>query len=71
MRKSVIVVLLPSLLLVCGAQTPPTATEALRIRCTQMADQMADAFAWHELSVAAGAAIGMSAADVARINPCT
>jgi hypothetical protein len=33
-----------------------------------MADQLADAFASHKLSVAAGAAIGMSAADVARIN---
>jgi hypothetical protein len=43
MRKSVIVVLLPSLLIVCGAQTPPTATEAfnLRIRCKHMADQKA------------------------------
>jgi hypothetical protein len=66
MRKSLIVILLPSLLIVCGAQTPPTATEAfnLRIRCKQMADQMADALAWHEMSVADGASLGMSAADV-------
>jgi hypothetical protein len=28
MRKSLIAILLPSLLIVCGAQTPPTATEA-------------------------------------------
>jgi hypothetical protein len=43
MRKSVIAVL-PLLLVVCGAQTPPTATEAfnLRIRCKQMADQKAN-----------------------------
>src|SRR5262249_10806548 len=43
MSKSVIVVLLPLVLIVCGAQTPPTATEAfnLRIRCKQMADQKA------------------------------
>jgi hypothetical protein len=55
---------------VCGAKTPPTATEAfnLRIRCKQMADEKADAVAWHEMTVAKGAAIGMSAADVARIN---
>jgi len=73
MRKSLIVVLLPSLLIVCGAQTPPTATEAfnLRIRCKQMADQKADALAWHELSVADGTSIGMSAADVARLNDQT
>ncbi len=44
MRKPLAVILLPSLLIVCGAQTPPTATEAfnLRIRCKQMADQKAD-----------------------------
>jgi hypothetical protein len=44
MRKWFIAVLLPLLLLVCGAQTPPTATEAfnLRIRCKQMADQKAN-----------------------------
>jgi hypothetical protein len=73
MRKSLIVILLPSLLIVCGAQTPPTATEAfnLRIRCKQMADQMADALAWHEMSVADGASLGMSAADVARLNDQT
>src|SRR5262249_42324461 len=67
------VVLLPSLLIVCGAQTPPTATEAfnLRIRCKQMADQKADALAWHELSVADGTSIGMSAADVDRLNDQT
>jgi hypothetical protein len=46
MRKPLAVILLPSLLIVCGlavAQTPPTATEAfnLRIRCKQMADQKA------------------------------
>ena len=43
MRKSVIAVL-PLLLIMCGAQTPPTATEAfnLRIRCKQMAEQKAD-----------------------------
>jgi hypothetical protein len=42
-RKSLIVILLPLLGIVCGAQTPPTATEAfnLRIRCKQMADQKA------------------------------
>jgi hypothetical protein len=45
MRKPLAVILLPSLLIVCGlavAQTPPTATEAfnLRIRCKQMADQI-------------------------------
>jgi hypothetical protein len=70
MRKSLITILLPSLLIVCGAQTPPTATEAfnLRIRCRQMADQKADALAWHEMTVADGASLGMSAADVARIN---
>jgi hypothetical protein len=68
MHKPLIAVLLPLLLIVCGAQTPPTATEALSVRCAQMADQLADAFAGHKLSVAAGAAIGMSAADVARIN---
>jgi hypothetical protein len=47
MRKSLIAVLLSSLLIVCGAQTPPTATEAfnLRIRCKQMADQKADEIA--------------------------
>jgi hypothetical protein len=73
MRKSLIVILLPSLLIVCGAQTPPTATEAfnLRIRCKQMADEKADALAWHELSVADGASMGMSAADVARLNDQT
>jgi hypothetical protein len=39
---------------VCGAKTPPTATEAfnLRIRCKQMADEKADAVAWHEMTVA-------------------
>ena len=63
MHKPLIAVLLPLLLIVCGAQTLPTATEALSVRCTQMADQLAEAFAWHKLS-AAGAAIGMSAADV-------
>jgi hypothetical protein len=43
MHKSLIVILLPLLGIVCGAQTPPTATEAfnLRIRCKQMADQKA------------------------------
>jgi hypothetical protein len=43
MRKSLIVILLPLLGIVCGAQTPPTATEAfnLRIRCKQMADRKA------------------------------
>jgi hypothetical protein len=43
MCKPLIVILLPLLLIVCGAQTPPTATEAfnLRIRCKQMADQRA------------------------------
>jgi hypothetical protein len=73
MRKSLIAVLLPSLLIVCGAQTPPTATEAfnLRIRCKQMADEKADALAPHEMSVADGASIGMSAADVARLNDQT
>src|SRR5262249_20292437 len=73
MRKSFIAVLLPSLLIVCGAQTPPTATEAfnLRIRCKQMADQKADALAWHDMTVAEGAFIGMSAADVARLNDQT
>ena len=73
MRKSVIVVLLPSLLLVCGAQTPPTATEAfnLRIRCKRMADQKADALAWHVMTVDDGASLGMSAADVARLNDQT
>jgi hypothetical protein len=73
MRKSLIVILLPSLLIVCGAQTPPTATEAfnLRIRCKQMADEKADALAWHEMSVADGASLGMSAADVARLNDQT
>jgi hypothetical protein len=47
MRKSVIAVVMPLLLLVCGAQTPPTATEAfnLRIRCKQMADHKADELA--------------------------
>jgi hypothetical protein len=47
MRKSLIVILLPSLLIVCGAQTPPTATEAfnLRIRCKQMADRKAGEYA--------------------------
>jgi hypothetical protein len=70
MHKSLIVILLPSLLIVCGAQTPPTATEAfnLRIRCKQMADQKADAGAWHDMTVAECAAFGCSAADVARIN---
>jgi hypothetical protein len=70
MRKSLIAILMLPLLIVCGAQTPPTATEAfnLRIRCKQMADEKADAVAWHEMTVAEGAAIGMSAADVARIN---
>ena len=43
----------------------------LRIRCKQMADQKADELAWHELSVADGASIGMSAADVARLNDQT
>jgi hypothetical protein len=32
MRKPLIAVLLPSLLMVCGAQTPPTATEAFNLR---------------------------------------
>jgi hypothetical protein len=73
MRKSLLIILLPSLLIVCGAQTPPTATEAfnLRIRCKQMADQMADALAWNGMSVADGASLGMSAADVARLNDQT
>jgi hypothetical protein len=71
MHKSLIVILLPLLGIVCGAQTPPTATEAfnLRIRCKQIADEKAEAIrAWHELSVAEGASLGMSAADVARLN---
>jgi hypothetical protein len=43
MRKPLAVILLLSLLIVCGAQSPPTATEAfnLRIRCKRMADQKA------------------------------
>jgi hypothetical protein len=46
MRKPLIAVL-PLLLLVCGAQTPPTATEVfnLRVRCRHMADEKADALA--------------------------
>jgi hypothetical protein len=70
MHKSLIVILLPSLLIVCGAQTPPTATEAfnLRIRCKQMADEKADALAWHDMSDADGASVGWSPAVVARIN---
>jgi hypothetical protein len=45
MRKSLIAILMLPLLIVCGAQTPPTAAEAfnLRIRCKQMADEKADA----------------------------
>jgi len=70
MRKSLIVVLLPSALIVCGAQTPPITTEAfnLRIKCKQMADQKADELAWHGLSVADGVSMGMSAADVTQLN---
>jgi hypothetical protein len=71
MHKSLIVILLPLLGIVCGAQTPPTATEAfnLRIRCKQMADEKAAALAQPlELSVADGASLGISAADVARLN---
>jgi len=77
MGKSVIVVLPLALLLIASgqavAQTPPTATEAfnLRIRCKQMADQKAEALAWHEMTVADGASLGMSAADVARLNDQT
>jgi hypothetical protein len=73
MHKFSIVVLLPLLGIVCGAQTPPTATEEfnLRIRCKQMADEKADAVAWHEMTVADGASLGMSAADVARLNDQT
>ena len=70
MHKSLVVVPLLLALIVCGAQTPPTATEAfnLRTKCKQSADQKADELAWHGLSVADGASMGMSAADVARLN---
>jgi hypothetical protein len=61
------------LLPACGlafAQTPPAATEAfnLRIRCKAMADEKAEAMAWHPLSVAGGAELGMSAAAVDALN---
>ena len=77
MRKPLIVVLSVALLLIASgqavAQTPPTATEAfnLRIRCKRMADQKADALAWHVMTVDDGASLGMSAADVARLNDQT
>ena len=64
MHKSLIIVL-PLALIAGGqavAQTPPTA------RCKQIADQMADAFAPHEMSVSEGASMGLSADDVARQN---
>jgi len=70
MHKSLIVALLLIASGQAGAQTPLTATEAsnLRIKCKQMADQKADELAWHGLSVADGASMGMSAVDVARLN---
>src|SRR6266567_5225369 len=57
----------------CGAilaQTPPTATEAfnLRIRCKAMADEKAEALAWHPLTAADGATMGLSPADVEAMN---
>jgi hypothetical protein len=67
------IVLIAALMLNSGlafAQTLPTATEAfnLRIRCKAMADEKAEAMAWHPLSVAGGAELGMSAAAVTALN---
>src|SRR5260370_31561467 len=52
------------------AQTPPSATEAfnLRSKCKTMADEKADAMAWHRLSGADGKEGGLSAADVDAMN---
>jgi hypothetical protein len=59
-------------MLACGAafaQTP-TATEAfnLRIKCKQMADEKAESMQLRPLTVADGATLGMSAADVDALN---
>jgi hypothetical protein len=53
-----------------SAQSPPTATEAfnLRIKCKKMSDEKAEELRWHEMSVADGAAMGMSSAAVAAWN---
>jgi len=67
------IVLIAAMMLNCEvgfAQTPPTATEAfnLRIRCKEMAEQKLDDLSFHPMSIADGASMGMSAANVAALN---